>query len=223
MTTLDAPSGTPSGRADAPVTTAVTPETLDLREVGAPAPVEGPGAIDVHVHRGPDLPDHLRWQAVSAMRATWPGLFDGAGRLSGHPFPPAPETRHVCVTERDVLLGFGSIMTFPVDHLGRSWRVAALGNVLVQAPYRGEGHGGTVVRRLGEELDGGDWDLALLLCEPRLAPFYQRADFVPLPQGAVLPDGTADPDLLMARWLSPRAHSVAWRFAREPVAVPHPW
>jgi hypothetical protein len=58
------------------------------------------------------------------------------------------------------------------QHLGQTYKVCGLCNVLTLPPFRGKGYGKQVVKAATSYILQSDADIGLLFCEERLESFY---------------------------------------------------
>ncbi len=172
-----------------------------------------------------ELPDHLRWQAVSFLRIVWPDIDDGHLRAT---YPPSLDPVHHLVVDDGLLLAYAATFVQELEVGGTAVRVGCLGNVLTFPGSRRRGHGRAVVGAATRHLQGGDADLGALLCDPGLTGFYAVAGW--LPAGG--PTLVEDPDggepavvdaLRMVLPVSARGRALEQPARDGPLRVPFPW
>lgn len=170
------------------------------------------------------FPDALRWQAVSFIRTEWSQL-DG-GRLCDT-YPAQRRPCHVALVEQELLLSYAAFFRLDVDHAGQRWRLDCLGNVFTFPGARGSGRGRQVVEVATTRIRTGDADVAALLCEPRLLPFYARSGWSEVAAGVTIVGEDAAPFPIdgptMMLFVSPAGRAARDLFEHEPLAVPFSW
>lgn len=190
--------------------------------------------LDVLDHA--DLPPSVAWQAVTFMRCTWPGLFDGGLRWIDSPFSANESPTYVVVRRGDVVLAHAAVIRVPVIHDGTLLDVAGLGCVFTLPPYRGEGHAGRVLEEVRRIVDTCGADAGGLFCADHLRPFYERFGWVACPggtrEGGAAEDGAGEDgagegepvaDLRMMRFVSPAAQALAGSLTTTTLQVPWAW
>jgi GNAT superfamily N-acetyltransferase len=174
----------------------------------------------------PELPEHLRWQIVAAMRELWPSIFTGGLEWITHPCPPDAGATHIVVHHGDVLVSYASLMPLRIPHGGADLAVAGLGNVITAAPYRGRGHAAAVQTAVNAALDHGDADVAALFCDSGVEAFYTRTGWVTCPGGTRVgspEDNRAHGGIRMMRFLSARGRAARAALTDEPFLVAWTW
>jgi len=169
-----------------------------------------------------ELPAALQWQAVAFIRTVWPSIDGGLVR---DPYPRELSPTYYTVTHGDdLLLSMAATYTTVATAAGDSWTTTCLGNVFTFPAARGRGLGRMVVDAAARDIQDSSVDVAALLCDPALQPFYAAGGWVPAPASAtVTPDGEVLGPLRMMLILSPSAAAVRRRLVTEPFHVPSPW
>ena len=126
----------------------------------------------IEVFTNGTFPDALRWQAVAFMRVEWPFVFQGAGRLLAHPYPPSEEQIHIAMVEGDVLMSYATLLGIDQPYDGMTYRMYGLGNMFTFPPYRREGLGRQVIHAATHFLEHSEADMGALLCGEELVPMY---------------------------------------------------
>ena len=127
-----------------------------------------------------------------------------------------------------MLISYAALIRTRLEHAGGTYEAYGLGNVFTFPSFRGEGHGGRVVRAATEYLrEGGEADVAALFCEPGLRGFYSGAGWEPM-EGATTLTGPPDsPEaceaLRMMLFVSERGEAGREAFGGAPLYVEHLW
>lgn len=183
---------------------------------------------EVLCYRHHEFPAHLNWQALSFMRLEWPFIFTGKDRLRKETYDAASSPVHFAVCEEGVLISYAALIRTRLKHAGEAYRAYGLGNVFTFPSFRGEGHGGRVVRAATEHFRGsGEADVAALFCEPGLRTFYSRAGWEPMEGATTLTGAEHSPQvcegLRMMLFLSEKGRAGREAFESVPLYVEHVW
>ena len=168
-----------------------------------------------------ELPESVRWQAVSFMRVAWPSIDGGMLR---HTYPEALQPIHYAVTEGQLLLSYAATFTTQVSQEKTTFEAVCLGNVFTYPGARHRGYARQVVDAATLAIRSSGADVAALLCSPELTPFYATSGWVPTPESATV---TVDAEVVdavrMMLFLSPRGRGARSRLESLPLHVPFPW
>ena len=176
--------------------------------------------VSTQLYSGGTLPQSLTWQALSFLRCEWPFLFAGANRLRSQPFGDLATT-YVLRADGDVLLSYAEILRVMGTRAGGPVGVLGLSNVFTFPPYRREGHASEMMRAVGELINAGDAELAILFCEKELEPFYAARGWQVAPVGSIRAPGTA-PRTMASAGRALGAQLNAW-LAAEPLILDARW
>jgi predicted N-acetyltransferase YhbS len=153
--------------------------------------------VSTQLYPGGTLPQSFTWQALSFLRCEWPFLFAGANRLRTQPFGDL-STTYVVRADGEVLLSYAEILCMTAARAGEPVRMLGLSNVFTFPQYRREGHASAIMRAVGERINDGDADLAILFCEKELEPFYAARGWQVAPVGSIQAPGTAPRTMVSA-------------------------
>ncbi|HEU5486529.1 MAG TPA: GNAT family N-acetyltransferase [Microlunatus sp.] len=168
-----------------------------------------------------DLPAALQWQAVSFIRTVWPSI--DAGHLR-EAYPSALRPTYYTVTDGDILLSMCATYETSVTAAGSSWVAACLGNVFTFPAARRRGLGTRVVDAATRDVRDSAADVAALLCDADLQPFYESSGWEAVPASATItPDGKVLGSLRMMLILSASATAARHHLTSTPFYVPSPW
>jgi aminoglycoside 2'-N-acetyltransferase I len=169
-----------------------------------------------------ELPAALQWQAVSFIRTVWPSIDGGLVREA---YPSALHPTYYTVTrDDDLLLSMAATYTTSVTSAGTSWVTACLGNVFTFPAFRHRGLGRMVVDEATRDIQDSIVDVAALLCDPDLQPFYEASGWEPVPASTTITTGGEILDSLrMMLVLSDRAVAARSQLTTAAFVVPSPW
>jgi GNAT superfamily N-acetyltransferase len=121
------------------------------------------------------LPDSIKWQALTYMRARWPYAFEGERRYLTETYPSECAPLHFVRSEGQVLLSYVAIVRIQIEHAGMTHSVYGLGNMFTLPPYRGEGHARNLLMLATQTILESKTDLGILYCSQKMETFYLTA------------------------------------------------
>ena len=127
-------------------------------------------------------------------------------------------------TEGDRVLGYARTICVWVAHLGRTFKLYGLGDVITAPQWRRMGYGTRLVEAASAYIRSDpEADAALLLTEPRLEALYGRSGWTHVSGLRVVTDDreeTAAEVFPMMMFLSAGARAVSGDFAQRPLVLP---
>jgi GNAT superfamily N-acetyltransferase len=191
---------------------------------GMPEGLERPHPLEVRRYEELELPQHLRWQAVSFMRVAWPWIEDGKPR---HTYDPGLRPVHFVVADGELLVSYAATIAVTLEHAGETYAARGLGNVFTYPSSRGRGHGGRVVAAATADIRSCGVDVGALFCECELAGFYARHGWQAM-DGAVTLTGPRHAPrvhnaLRMMLFASERGRKAQLAFQTGALHVEHGW
>jgi predicted acetyltransferase len=168
------------------------------------------------------FPPALQWQAVSFIRTVWPSV-DGGNLREAYPGALHP-TYYTVTHQDDLLVSLAASYTVQVAVDNTALTAACLGNVFTYPAWRGRGFGRQVVDAATNDIYGSGVDVAALLCDDPLQPFYEASGWQAVPGSAtVTADGEALDSLRMMLIMSETARTVRHDLTTRPLTVPSAW
>jgi GNAT superfamily N-acetyltransferase len=126
---------------------------------------------ELAVYTNQTLPSPHEHQIRSFIRLHWHDEY--LYNLDSPLVPPERHPRHIVVAERHALLSYARIVWVPFVHIGESWRLYCLGDVLTYPAWRLQGYASAVVAEATRLIRADTAaDLGILFCNPELADFY---------------------------------------------------
>jgi predicted N-acetyltransferase YhbS len=169
------------------------------------------------------VPPHLEAQIRPLLYAEWPGADD----TDIAPALPGPELHptYFVLAEGDRVLSYARTIRATVPHLGQSFKLYGLGDVVTRPGSRRKGYGGYVVGEATTHIKSDpEADAALLLTGPKLEPFYRRSGWDHVPGLRVATGGSdecaAAATTRMMLFLSPKACAARAIFPSETLVLP---
>ena len=168
------------------------------------------------------IPLHLEAQIRSLLQAEWPGKETGAP-------PPLTEPElhpvYFILADNDQLLSYARTIWATVFHLEQNFKLYGLGDVLTEPQARGRGYGSRIVEKATSHIrSDSQADVAVLLTEPKLEPFYRRSGWECVPGLQVATKeshaSAAGSTIPMMLFLSPRAKAAREIFSRDILVLP---
>jgi GNAT superfamily N-acetyltransferase len=156
------------------------------------------------------------------MRTVWPAI--DAGRLR-EPYPSALEpTYYTATDDGDILLSMAAVYTTSAAAAGTRWTASCLGNVFTFPAARRRGLGRKVVDAATRDVRAGTADVAALLCEAGLQPFYEASGWEAVPGSETITyDGDVLESLRMMIFVSDAAAAARPQMITTPFQVPSAW
>jgi GNAT superfamily N-acetyltransferase len=167
------------------------------------------------------LPDTLRWQIISGMRAAWPDDYRHNRRLwiSRPEFHPT----YIVLMDGPFVLAHTVAIWKRLLHAKVTYMVYGLSMVFTYPDCRGQGYGRTIVGAGTAYIDQQpDADVAMLFCEPRLQAFYAQNDWCAMTGATTLitrSDGSVGTtgEVLLMRFCSEKGQHGRASFTQTPI------
>ncbi|HLY26480.1 MAG TPA: hypothetical protein VKQ72_09085 [Aggregatilineales bacterium] len=125
------------------------------------------------------LPDHLRWQALSFLRTHWPDGFAGNNLYRDWIAPEEHHLAAVTMTQDKLLLSFAGVVWKMLEHEGQIYKMYGLSGVFTFPSARMQGFGAQVVKAAKDFIERGDGDIVVFTSLQR--GFYEKFGFLPMP------------------------------------------
>jgi hypothetical protein len=142
------------------------------------------------------LPRELEIQVLAFIRIVWPDALVGDERFRSRMWDE-PSPTHFVRSAGDVLVSHAQVFDLEFEGDDGVVRIGGVGAVMTYPAFRGEGHGGAVMRRAAEHIEALD-DVGVLFCDESNVPFYSRLGWSRLEPGRVRVGGAIPGDVVMA-------------------------
>ena len=166
------------------------------------------------------LPDHFRWQVISALRMMWPEDFAGTNCCPTTIFGPDWQSTHVVISAGDSVIAHAGFVLLDLTHCGESYRVAGLGAVVTFPNFRRTGLGTRAVAEATRLIDESEADVAALFCPNHLLRFYGQFGWSNQSEGLTTTGNpqspTIEPEPRLMRFLSDHGRSGEHSFSTSP-------
>lgn len=169
------------------------------------------------------IPARLEAQVHSLLHAEWPDPDeDDASRPL---IDPELHPVSFVLADGNQVLSYARTIWAAVFHLGQSFKLYGLGDVITRPEFRHKGYGGRIVEEATTHIKSDRAaDAAVLLTEPKLEPLYQRSGWGYVP-GLRVATGEYDGCIAwesfpMMLFLSAKARSVREIFHAEILVLP---
>jgi GNAT superfamily N-acetyltransferase len=134
---------------------------------------------------------------------------------------------HFSLVENGELISRAEVVQVDLEHLGQTYKIYGLCNVLTLPPFRGKGYGKQVVKAATRYILQSDVDLGLLFCEQQLESFYASNGWK-IQNNAVTRIGTsADykpyPNMRMVLLVSDKGKNACADFENHPMYIQYVW
>lgn len=178
--------------------------------------------IELLTCSGTNLPESLKWQALSFLRMEYPLGFTGRNRLRDWVTCEEDHPIYIMLVEKGILISHANIVWKFLAHAGVVYKAYGLTGVFTYPSFRGEGHGSRVVEAGTRSILQSDADVAMLFCDESLKRFYARHGWIPM-EGSVSYTGEGDrlarvnDETLMMLFISPKGQQGRPSFEHEPI------
>ncbi|MBI1257565.1 MAG: GNAT family N-acetyltransferase [Chloroflexi bacterium] len=149
---------------------------------------------------------------------------DGVGEERfADPFAHSEAMEHFVLMERGLLISHADVSERTITHLGETYRMCGVGEVMTHPAFRHEGHGQRVVAAATEYIFSRDADIAMLFTGTELEPFYAGNGWVALSNHAITFGDPVQPkardEFVMMLFLSDKGKTRRADFERGPIYV----
>lgn len=178
--------------------------------------------VELLTYTSAELPDSLRWQAVSFLRMRWPGGFVGENRLRDWVTSESEHPIYFVLVERGILISHTNVVWKVLQHAGVTYKAYGLTGVFTFPSFERHGHGSRVVAAGTEYILKSDADVGMLYCDRSLKDFYARHGWIHM-ETAVSFIGTrehperVDDEILMMLFVSSKGQRGLKAFENKPI------
>jgi predicted acetyltransferase len=130
---------------------------------------------------------------------------------------------HVVIADGDTLISNATVLTFSIEHAGKTYRVCGISGVMTYPEYRKFGYGRRVIAGANKYIESKGVDFGMLMTGPDLHKFYKRNGWIVIPKPTVLVGDKANPRQedcnVLIYPVSERGHQAVNVFANATVYV----
>ena len=141
------------------------------------------------------------------------------------PFVPGRTLEHFIILEGDQLIGHADVSEHVISHLGETYRLCGVGEVMTHPDFRRAGHAQRAVAAASDYIRTTDADIGMLFTMPELESFYGSSGWETInTQGITFSDPDQprfDDAYVMMLFLSDRAKAHRADFEHGPIYVGH--
>jgi hypothetical protein len=169
-----------------------------------------------------DLPEGLKWQAVSFLRVQYPDGFMNENRLRHWITREDDHPIHIVIVEREILISHTNVVWKHLDHDGVTYKAYGLTGVFTYPSFRGQGFGSKAVAAGTDCILRSDADIAMLYCEGSLMNFYARHGWIYMDKSISFIEEKkrlvrVDDEILMMLFISAKGQRGRAAFERKPI------
>lgn len=166
------------------------------------------------------IPLRLEAQIRSLLYAEWPASDED--EVARPLIDPELHPVYFVLADGDQVLSYARTIWAMVTHLGQSFKLYGLGDVITKPEFRYKGYGGRIVREATTHIKSDrEADAAVLLTEPKWEMFYRRSgwDYI---AGLRVVTSECDERAIfpMMLFLSVKAQAVRATFATDRLMLP---
>lgn len=168
------------------------------------------------------IPPHLEIQVRSLLYAEWSGSSeDDTQPLTDPELHPT----YFILADENQVLSYARTIWAMVSHLGQSFKLYGLGDVVTTSKFRCQGYGSRIVEEATTDIQSDrEADAALLLTEPNLEDFYRRNGWEFMPGLRVMTceneSCSMEATFPMMMILSAKANALRQVFTRDTLVLP---
>jgi GNAT superfamily N-acetyltransferase len=177
-----------------------------------------------------DLPESLKWQAVSFLRVHFPDGFINENRLRNWITREDDHPIHIVIVEQGILISHTNVVWKHLDHDGVTYKAYGLTGVFTYPSFRGQGYGSKVVAAGTDCILRSDADIAMLYCDESLMNFYARHGWIYMDKSISYIEEKnrlvrVEDEILMMLFISTKGQRGRAAFERKPIyfGSDHTW
>ena len=129
------------------------------------------------------------------LRTEWPKVYEDL-EYAGWMNTPSEPTQRFILMQGPVISAHAAVLERDVEIGGVHVRIAGLGGMIVRQEERSKGYGSKVSKSASAWItinaQERDLDMALLICDPSLIPFYEKFGWTVLPQSQEIKYGITE-------------------------------
>ena len=169
------------------------------------------------------IPPHLDAQVRSLLDSEWP---DPEERDTAQPLTDAKlHPTYFILADEDQVLSYARTIWAMVPHLGQTFKLYGLGDVVTDPEFRRRGYGRRIVEEATIHIKSDrKSDAALLLTQPALKDFYRQIGWEYVPGLRVLTgeygECGIEVTVPLMMFLSPRAYALREVFTEDALVLP---
>lgn len=169
------------------------------------------------------IPPHIEAQIRSLLQTEWPS--PDTDEAASPLIVPELQPVFFILTDENQVLSYARTIRATVSHLGQSFKLAGLGDVITKPEFRRNGYGRRIVEEVTSHIQSDrEADAALLLTEPKLEAFYRRSGWSIVPGLSVATseydESASDEVIPMMLFLSAKAQTTRAIFPKETLLLP---
>ena len=177
---------------------------------------------ELFTYTSAELPDSLRWQALSFLRVRYPDGFTGRNRLRDWVTSESEHPIYILLVENGILISHTNVVWKYLEHAGETYKAYGLTGVFTYPSFERQGYGSRIVGAGTEYILNSDADIAMFYCDESLKTFYARHGWIHM-ESAISFIGTkeqperVEDEILMMLFISPKGQLGRQAFEKEPV------
>ncbi len=168
-----------------------------------------------------ELPPEYHCQILTFLRVQWPEGFVGENRLRDWITKAEHHPISYLLVEAGLVISHAQVVWKNLDHCGVTYKTYGITGVFTFPSFQGQGYGLQVVQAATKAITQSDADIGMFHCEPGLAGFYSRCDWIPMYNATTLIGAREAPvktdELMMMRFFSEKGIEGRSSFENMPV------
>ena len=178
--------------------------------------------VELLTYTSTELPENIRWQALSFLRVQYPDGFKNENRLRDWVTSDDDHPVYIVLVEKGILISHTNVVWKVLDHEGQTYKAYGLTGVFTYPSFRGQGFGSLVVEAGTEYILKSDADIGMFFCDKKLVNFYARHGWLHMKTSTSY-TGTrehpmlVDDEELMMMFLSPKGKNGWAAFGTKPI------
>jgi GNAT superfamily N-acetyltransferase len=129
------------------------------------------------------IPEKIRQQVFSLIKAEWPGAF--SGDKENRDWLNRPETNPLALmlVSGDTVIAYTGIVWKYIEHAGENYKAYGLSGVLTNPAYRRQGYGQQLIKAAYQIIGESGADIGIFTCDIPLKGFYEECGWKALEKG----------------------------------------
>ena len=178
--------------------------------------------VELLTYTSAELPENIKWQAVSFLRVQYPLGFVNENRLRDWVTKEEDHPVYIVLVEKGILISHTNVVWKFLEHEEITYKVYGLTGVFTYPPFERQGYGSQIVAAGTDYIQKSDADIGMFYCDASLKDFYARQGWIHMNTSTTY-IGTkenperVDDEILMMQFISSKGQSGRQTFENKPI------
>lgn len=178
--------------------------------------------VELLTYTSAELPESLKWQAVSFLRVRYPLGFVNEDRLRDWVTKEEDHPIYIVLVENGILISHTNVVWKDLEHDGVTYKAYGLTGVFTYPSFERQGYGSRVVAAGTEYILNSDADIGMLYCDESLKAFYAKQGWIHMDTsvsfiGTIEQPERVNDEILMMLFVSPIGQGGRQAFESQPI------